>query len=142
MANIVKIIRHCLKGSNCDFSHNIGPQQYLRFHQQQDRSSPFHKRTLHPYQILPPMKYPFYHPPQVLSAHTAPNEDSRMVPPTPTVPQQQLPPLPSIVCRDPSLNLVPMNNNYESYNIPVRITLRNNTLRGNAGAKTMNHNNI
>ena len=53
---------HCLKGSN--FSHNIGPQQSLRFHQQQDRSSPFHKRTLHPYQILPPMKYPFYHPPR------------------------------------------------------------------------------
>ena len=65
-----------------------------------------------------------------------------MVLPTPTVPQQQLSPLPSIVCRDPSLNLVPINNNYESYNIPVRITLRNNTLRENAGAKTMNHNNL
>ena len=35
-----------------------------------------------------------------------------------------------------------MNSNYKSYNIPVRITLRNNTLRGNAGAKTMNHNNL
>ena len=83
---------HCLKGFNCDFSHNTSPLQHLRFYQQH-LSSPFHKRTPYPYQILPlAMKYPICHPPMIYS-YTAPNRDPHKITQTLPVPLQQLLPL-------------------------------------------------